>query len=120
MIRFLNWLRSILFAVLNGLAKTVVAILLILVVLLLVALWRGDGHPSNMVLTLDLRQPMADSVAGPQLPFQSRHLTMMDLIFALDSAQRDSRVKGVMVSSANRAWLRNSHELRIFGRGSSR
>ena len=40
MIRFLRWLRSILFAVLNGIAKFVVVLVLLLLVLL-VSAWRA-------------------------------------------------------------------------------
>ena len=97
MIRFLHWLRSIVAGVLNGIAKFVVLIVLILVVLIVIGLARGDGTPANTVLTLDLRQSMVDSSNGPSLPFAGRTPTVMDLIFTLDAAGRDNRVKGILV-----------------------
>jgi protease-4 len=98
MVAFLRWLRAILVAVLNGVAKFAMLLLLIFVVLLVIGLARGDGQPGNMVLTLDLRESIADSANGPSLPVVgSRPLTMMDVLFALDNAARDSRVKGVLI-----------------------
>ena len=97
MIRFLHWLRSIMAAVLNGIAKFAFLLLLILAVLVVIGLVRGDGTPANTVLTLDLRQGLPDSANGPRLPLSARPLTVMDLLFTLDAASRGSRVKGVLV-----------------------
>ena len=102
MTRFLAWLRSIMAAVLNGVAKFVFLIILIFVVLLVIGLARGDGLPGNMVLTMDLRQPVPDSattgfsLSGPQQ-------TVMNYVFALDAASRDPRVKGVVMRLGNGA-----------------
>ena len=54
MIRFLTWLRALLMSVVNMFAKAVVLVIMLLAVLLVVALARGDGMPGNMVLALDL------------------------------------------------------------------
>ena len=102
MTRFLGWLRFIMAAVLNGVAKFVFLLILIFVVLVVIGLARGDGLPGNMVLTLDLRQSVPDSAAtgfslsGPQQ-------TMMNYVFALDAASRDPRVKGVVMRLGNGA-----------------
>jgi len=102
MTRFLGWLRSIMAAVLNGVAKFIFLIILVFVVLLVIGLARGDGLPRNMVLTLDLRQSIPDSAAtgfslsGPQQ-------TMMNYVFALDVASRDPRIKGVVMRLGNGA-----------------
>jgi len=102
MTRFLSWLRSIMAAVLNGVAKFVFLIVLIFAALLVIGLARGDGLPGNMVLTLDLRQSVPDSamtgfsLSGPQQ-------TMMNYVFALDAASRDPRVKGVVMRLGNGA-----------------
>lgn len=97
MVAFLLWLRSILFGTLNGLAKLVLAVVLVLVVLLVIGLFRGDGLPGTMVLTLDLRKAIADS--APPTPFDlgQRNPTVMDVETALDEAGRDARVKGVLM-----------------------
>jgi len=96
MTRFLGWLRSIMAAVLNGVAKFIFLIILIFVVLLVIGLARGDGLPGNMVLTLDLRQSVPDSaVTGFSLSGSQQ--TMMNYVFALDAASRDSRVKGMVM-----------------------
>jgi protease IV len=103
MIRFLTWLRSILMAVLNGLAKTVVMLLLVIALLLVFSLARGDGMPGNMVLALDLREPIDDSAAAPASIFTPRRVTVMDVVLGLDSAGRDGRVKGVVMRLGNGA-----------------
>jgi len=101
MVSFLRWLRSILFGALNGIAKVALALVLVLVVLLLVGLVRGDGLPGNMVLTLDLRKPIADSAAPMPFNIGNRNPTVMDVETALDEAGRDARVKGVLVQLGN-------------------
>src|SRR5580765_884742 len=103
MIRFLTWLRSILMAVVNGVAKTVVLLLLVFAVLLVISLARGDGLPGNMVLALDLREPIDDSAAAPGSIFTPRRVTVMDVVLGLDAAGRDARVKGVVMRLGNGA-----------------
>src|SRR6267154_2068792 len=93
MIRFLTWLRSILLSVVSGLAKTVVLAVLAVIVLVVISLARGDGLPGNMVLTLDLREPIADSAASPGSFLTPRRVTVMDVVLGLDAAARDGRVK---------------------------
>jgi protease-4 len=97
MIRFLSWLKAILLSVVNGLAKAVMALLLVFAVLLLVGLVRGDGMPGNMVLALDLREPIDDSRAAPTSILTPRRPTVMDVVLGLDAASRDGRVKGVVM-----------------------
>jgi len=97
MIRFLTWLRSILFAVLNGFAKTIMFLILMVVLLLVISLARGDGLPANMVLALDLRAPIDDSAAAPGSILTPRRVTVMDVVLGLDAASRDRRVKGVVM-----------------------
>ena len=99
---FLRWLRSIMAAVLNGIAKFAFLLVLIIVVLLVIGLVRGDGVPSNAVLTLDLRQPVADS-ATSGLSLSGPPQTVMNLVFALDNASRDTRIKGVVMRLGNGA-----------------
>jgi protease IV len=103
MIRFLSWLRDILFAVLNGVAKVVVALLLLFLVLLVIGLARGDGMPGTMVLALDLREPIDDSRAASTSIFTPRRPTVMDVVLGLDAAARDGRVKGVIMRLGNGA-----------------
>jgi len=103
MIRFLTWLRSILFSVLNGFAKTAMFMLLVIVALLVFGLAYGDGLPGNMVLTLDLREPVEDSSAATTGIFTPKRATVMDVVLGLDAASRDARVKGVMMKLGNGA-----------------
>jgi protease-4 len=103
MIRFFTWLRSILFAVLNGFAKTIMFLIVIVVLLVVIALVRGDGLPGNMVLALDLRQPIDDSAAAPASILTPRRITVMDVVLGLDAAGRDKRVKGVVMQLGNGA-----------------
>ena len=93
---FLKWLRAIVAAVLNGIAKFAVLVILIFLVLLVIGLARGDGIPANTVLTLDLRQPISDS-ATSGLSLSGQPQTVMNLVLALDHASRDTRIKGVVM-----------------------
>ncbi len=103
MIRFLTWLRSILFSVLNGFAKTAMFVLLVIVALLVFGLAYGDGLPGKMVLTLDLREPVEDSSAATTGIFTPKRATVMDVVLGLDAASRDARVKGVVMKLGNGA-----------------
>lgn len=99
---FLRWLRSIMAAVFNGIAKFAFLLILIFAVLLVIGLAQGDGLPKNTVLTLDLREAIADSTASG-LSFSGTQQTVMNLVFALDSASRDARIKGVVMRLGNGA-----------------
>src|SRR5215472_155830 len=98
MVSFLRWARSILVGTLNATSKVALFLILAFVVLLLVGFWQGDGLPKNFVLALDLREPIADSAAQQPFALGPQPLTVMDIVLALDAAERDARVKGV--------WLR--------------
>ena len=102
MVAFLRWLRSIGIGVLNGVAKFVVVMVLFFAALIVIGLARGDGLPGTMVLALDLRSPLPDSV-NTTFDFESHPVTVMDTVLALDAAERDPRVKGVVlrIGSAN-------------------
>ncbi|HEY1631360.1 MAG TPA: signal peptide peptidase SppA [Rhizomicrobium sp.] len=97
MLAFLRWLRAVSLGALNGIVKFALAILVVLVVLIVIGLVRGDGLPGNMVLSLDLRAPMRDSVGEDPLAFGATPPNVMDTILAIDRAGRDSRVKGIFV-----------------------
>jgi protease IV len=109
--RFFRWLGSVFAAVLNGVAKFVVGLILLAAVLLIIAMVHGDGVPANTVLSLDLRQTIADSSSRPALPLVDRPVTVMDLIFALDAASRDNRIKGVIMRVGGGVSLSQSEEL---------
>lgn len=98
---FLNWARGILVGALNGLAKIVLAIVLIAIVLALIGLMQGDGLPGKMVLTADLRKPLEDSALQGPFGIRSPRLTVMDVVLALDRAGRDDRVKGMFIRVGN-------------------
>lgn len=97
MVAFLNWSRSILVGTLNGVAKFVVGVLLLLIVLIVIGMARGDGLPGNMVLTMNLSSSMADSAQSDGFLLGERPLTVMDVVLGLDEAGRDARVKGVFL-----------------------
>jgi protease-4 len=103
MIRFLTWLRDILLSVLNGIARMVVVVILLVLVLFAVGLAWGDGMPSNMVLALDLREPIVDSAAAPGSILSPKRVTVMDVVLGLEAAGRDKRVKGVVMRLGNGA-----------------
>jgi protease IV len=103
MIRFLTWLRSLLLSVLNTIAKMAVFVVLVVVALLVFGLAYGDGLPGNMVLALDLREPIDDSSAAAASIFTPRRATVMDVVLGLNAASRDARVKGVVMKLGNGA-----------------
>jgi protease-4 len=94
---FLRWLGRIFGTVFNGIAVAVAFLVVLGAVLLLIGLLRGDGMPGKMVLALDLREAIADSAAGGGNFFTPRRVTVMDVVLGLDSAARDSRVKGAIL-----------------------
>lgn len=96
MIAFLRWAGSIVAGTFNGLVKFALALVVIFAVVAVVGMMQGDGLPGKMVLSLDLRKPLADS-APSDFAFGARPVTVMNLILTLDAAERDSRVKGVFV-----------------------
>ncbi len=102
MIAFLRWAGSIVAGTFNGLLKFILAIVVILVGFWLISLMKGDGLSRNMVLSLDLRKPLANS-APEDFTFGGRPVTVMEIVLGLDAAGRDARVKGVFmrVGSAN-------------------
>jgi len=103
MVRFLTWLRGVLVSVLNGLAKAVMLVILVFAILLVISLARGDGLPGNMVLALDLREPIDDSAAAPASILTPKRVTVMNVVLGLDAAGRDGRVKGVVMRLGNGA-----------------
>ncbi|GAA0530684.1 protease-4 [Rhizomicrobium palustre] len=96
MVAFLRWAGSIVAGTLNGLIKFTLAILLILIVISLFAMARGDKMPGSMVLSIDLRKDVADSRPG-KYSFGARAPTVLDIVLGLDAAERDPRVKGVFL-----------------------
>jgi protease-4 len=93
----LSWTWTVVKGALNALAKMVVIVLLLLFILVGIGLFVGDGLPRNMVLVLDLREPLADKTAPSILALSEPNVSIMDAVFGLDAASRDDRVKGVFV-----------------------
>ena len=76
---------------------------MLIALLLVFSLARGDGLPGNMVLALDLRAPIDDSAAAPGSIFTPKRVTVMDVVLGLDAAGRDKRVKGMVIRLGNGA-----------------
>ncbi len=102
MLAFLRWLGSILAGAINGILKFALAIVVIVIAFGVVSLIKGDGLARNIVLSLDLRKPLADS-APQEFSLGGRPVTVMEIVLGLDAAERDKRVKGVFMrlGSAN-------------------
>ncbi len=101
--KFFGWTKSIFLSVLNSLARFVMGLILLLAVIVVIVLARGDGMPSSMVLTLDLREAIADSSNGQAGLLIPQPVTVMDLVLALENARKDARVKGVVLRLGNGA-----------------
>jgi protease IV len=93
----LSWTWGIVKSVLNGIAKTVVVLLILLIVLAGVAMFSGDGVSRNTILELDLRKSMEDKSASSLFDLGNGSLSIMDVVMGLDRAARDPRVKGVFL-----------------------
>lgn len=91
----LLWLWAIVKSVLNGIAKAVVFVLVIVLVLTVFSLVSGDGLPGNMVLSLDLRDGMQDKAPTALIDIANPQISVMDVVLGLEAAGRDARVKGV-------------------------
>lgn len=111
MIAFLRWMGRIFASVFNSLAKVLAFAVILLGVAVVIGLARGDGLPGNTVLTLDLRSSVPDSAGGPAFPFATRPVTTMDLLFALDDASRDKRIKGLVMRMGGGMSLAQAQEL---------
>jgi protease-4 len=111
MVAFLHWAKSIALGTLNGFVKVALAILLVVLVLMALGMIHGDGLPDKMVLTADLRTPMADSSRRSGLGFGEKPLTTMDMVLSLDRASRDSRVKGLFLRVGGGISIAQAEEL---------
>jgi protease IV len=100
MIAFLRWAGSIVAGTFNGLVKFALAVVVVFGIFALIGMTHGDGLPGNMVLSLDLRKPLADS-APANFTLGAQPVTVMGLVLALDAAERDNRVKGVFLRLGN-------------------
>lgn len=93
----LSWIWGIVKSVLNTIARVIVFAVVLVVILAGIGLVSGDGLPSNMVLELDARKSIEDKTANSLLDLGQKSLSVMDIVLTLDTAQRDSRVKGVFL-----------------------
>jgi protease-4 len=93
----LSWMWEIVKSVLNGIAKVVVFALILLLVLVGIGAFSGDGIARNAVLELDLRQSMEDKSSVSLLDLTEGKLSIMDVVMGLDRAARDARVKGIFL-----------------------
>jgi protease-4 len=93
----LSWMWNIVKSVLNGVAKVVVACIILVLLLAGIGVMSGDGLPRNMVLELDLRNAMDDKSSPDLLTLTATKLSVMDVVMTLDRASRDARVKGVFL-----------------------
>ncbi|HUO93917.1 MAG TPA: signal peptide peptidase SppA [Rhizomicrobium sp.] len=97
MVAFLRWVRSIVVGTVNGIVMFGLFLVLMFAVLFAVGLAVGDGMPSKILLTLDLRSPLKDSADAGPFDIGERSPTVMDIVLALDQAGRDPRVKGLFM-----------------------
>jgi protease-4 len=93
----LSWLWAIVKSVLNGIARAVVAVIILLLVLAGISMFSGDGVSANTVLELDLRKAMDDKSTASLFDLGSGKVSIMDVVLGLDRAARDPRIKGVFL-----------------------
>src|SRR5215471_19949818 len=93
----LTWMWGIVKSVLNGIAKFVVACVILVLLLVTIGVMSGDGLARNLVLELDLRKAMDDKSSPDLLSLAQAKVSIMDVVMALDRASRDARVKGVFL-----------------------
>ena len=93
----LLWLWSVIKGVLNSLARLLFLAAVAVLVVVVIRTAQGDGLPRNMVLTLDLRSSIEDKSAPSLFELTASKLSIMDIVFGLDSAGRDERVKGAFM-----------------------
>ncbi|HMI97713.1 MAG TPA: signal peptide peptidase SppA [Micropepsaceae bacterium] len=93
----LSWMWEIVKSVLNGIAKVVVFAIILMLVLVGVGVFSGDGIARNTVLELDLRQSMEDKSSSSLFDLGEANPSIMDVVMGLDRAARDARVKGIFL-----------------------
>jgi protease-4 len=93
----LSWMWEIVKSVLNGIAKVVVFAIILVLVLVGVGVFGGDGIARNTVLELDLRQSMEDKSSSSLFDLGEANPSIMDVVMGLDRAARDARVKGIFL-----------------------
>jgi len=91
----LRWFWEIIKSILNAAAKLVVGALVILLIVVLVGVFSGDGMPSNMVVELDARGDMPDKAQPALFELPTTGNSIMEVVLGLDAAARDARVKGI-------------------------
>src|SRR3979411_3157037 len=93
----LSWMWEIVKSVLNGIAKVVVFALILVLVLVGIGAFSGDGIARNALLELDLLRPMEDKSSASLLDLGEGKISIMDVVMGLDRAARDARVKGIFL-----------------------
>jgi len=93
----LSWMWGIVKSVLNGIARAVALVVIVLLAVIIIGLFTGDGIARNTVLELDLRNAMDDKSAPSLLDLGQAKLGIMDVVLGLDRAARDTRVKGIFM-----------------------
>lgn len=92
-----RWFWSVLKGALNMIARTVVALVLFFIVLAAIGSSAEEELPGTMVLSLDLRRDFADKTAPDIFALEASQMSLIDVVMALDSASRDSRVHGLFI-----------------------
>ena len=93
----LRWFWSILKGVLNTLARAAVILVLLFIVLAVVGSASDQDLPDKMVLALDLRETLEDKTTPDFFDFETRKMSLIDVVLGLDAASRDARVSGVFL-----------------------
>jgi protease IV len=86
--------------VLVGLVLFVFVAPIVLIGMLVSAAGDGPAQPSQMVLALDLREPMTDQRGQNPFSALGGQQALLDILGKIDAASHDDRVKGIYVRAA--------------------
>ena len=92
-----SWFLARLKGIFNRIASIIIFLVLLIVVFAVVGAFTQPKIPSEMVLTLDVRDGLPDQ--RPNNPFVDKHkiLSVIDAVTALAKAENDDHVKGLFL-----------------------
>ena len=92
-----SWFLARLKGIFNRIASVIIFLVLLIVVFAVIGAFTQPKIPSEMVLTLDVRDGLPDQ--RPNNPFVDKHriLSVIDAVTALAKAENDDHVKGLFL-----------------------
>jgi protease-4 len=92
-----SWFLTRLKNIFNRIASIIIFLVLLVLTFAVIGTFTQTRLPSDMVLTLDLRQPLSDKQSTNPFAAVAGKLSVIDVVAALARAEADERVKGLYI-----------------------